>query len=101
MEPFERSLSKLSENQKIVEIGFMILKLWQLKNVQIHTMAYLEVVRSFCKVFGQVSNDRVKDASSHHTLIGYGFLLLEQILETHNVLQIRHKPGGGGIMVTS
>ena len=33
-EPFERYLSKLSENQKIVEIGSMILISWQLKNVQ-------------------------------------------------------------------
>ncbi len=31
MIPFERSLSKLSENQKIVEIGSMEFKLWQLK----------------------------------------------------------------------
>ncbi len=31
MTPFERSLSKLSENCKIVEIGCMELKLWQLK----------------------------------------------------------------------
>ncbi len=29
---FKRSLSKLSENQKIVEIGSMILKLWLLKD---------------------------------------------------------------------
>ncbi len=32
---FERSLSKLSENQKIVEIGSIILKLWLLKVVQL------------------------------------------------------------------
>ncbi len=31
MTPFERSLSKLSENQKIVEIGSTEFKLWQLK----------------------------------------------------------------------
>ncbi len=31
MTPFERSLSKLSENQKILEIGFTEFKLWQLK----------------------------------------------------------------------
>ncbi len=29
---FERSLSKLSENQKIVEIGSTVLKLWLLKD---------------------------------------------------------------------
>ncbi len=32
---FERSLSKLSENHKIVEIGSMIPKLWLLKDVQL------------------------------------------------------------------
>ncbi len=31
MVPFERSFSKLSENQKIVEIGSTEFKLWQLK----------------------------------------------------------------------
>ncbi len=31
MIPFERSLSKLSENQKIVEIGSTEFKIWQLK----------------------------------------------------------------------
>ncbi len=31
MTSFERSLSKLSENQKIIEIGFTEFKLWQLK----------------------------------------------------------------------
>ncbi len=32
MTPFERSLSKLSENQKIIEIGSTEFKLWQLKD---------------------------------------------------------------------
>ncbi len=32
MTPFERSPSKLSENQKIIEIGCTEFKLWQLKN---------------------------------------------------------------------
>ncbi len=36
MIPFERSLSKLSENQKIVEIGSTEFKLWQLKETQKH-----------------------------------------------------------------
>ncbi len=32
MTPFERSLSKLSENQKIIEIVSTEFKLWQLKD---------------------------------------------------------------------
>ena len=32
---FERSLSKLSENYKIIEIGSSELKLWLLKDVQL------------------------------------------------------------------
>ncbi len=36
MVPFERSLSKLSENQKIVEIGSTEFKLWQLKESPNH-----------------------------------------------------------------
>ncbi len=36
MIPFERSLSKLSENQKIVEIGSTELKLWLLKEFLSH-----------------------------------------------------------------
>ncbi len=31
MTPFERPLSKLSENKKIVKIGYTNFKLWQLK----------------------------------------------------------------------
>ncbi len=34
--PFERSLSKLSENHKIFDIGSMIPKLWLLKDVQLN-----------------------------------------------------------------
>ncbi len=33
---FERSLSLLSENHKIVEIESMVLKLWLLKDAQLH-----------------------------------------------------------------
>ncbi len=36
MVPFERSLSKLSENQKIVEIGHSEFMLWQLKESLSH-----------------------------------------------------------------
>ena len=36
MTPFERFLSKLSENQKIIEIGSMEFKLWQLKESPNH-----------------------------------------------------------------
>ncbi len=36
MIPFERSLSKLSENQKIVEIGSTEFKIWQLKETPNH-----------------------------------------------------------------
>ncbi len=38
MNPFERSLSKLSENHKIVEIGSTKLKLWQLKELRSHEL---------------------------------------------------------------
>ena len=36
MTPFERSLSKLSENQKIIEIEFTEFKLWQPKECPNH-----------------------------------------------------------------
>ncbi len=36
MTPFERSLSKLSENHKIVEIGSTEFNLWQLKEFPNH-----------------------------------------------------------------
>ncbi len=35
MTPFERSLSKLSENLNIFDIGSTTLKLWLLKDVQL------------------------------------------------------------------
>ncbi len=37
---FERSLSKISENQKIFDIGSTILKLWLLKDVQLRVHVY-------------------------------------------------------------
>ncbi len=40
---FERSLSKLSENHKIVEIGLIILKLWLFKVVLASPPAHLVV----------------------------------------------------------
>ncbi len=41
MMPFERSLSKLSENQKIVEIGSTDFKLWQLKeSIDLNQISY-------------------------------------------------------------
>ena len=36
MTPFERSLSKLSENHKNIDIGSTVLKLWLLEDVQLH-----------------------------------------------------------------
>ena len=41
MVPFERSLSKLSENQKIIESGSTEFKLWQLKEFPFYTCTYL------------------------------------------------------------
>ncbi len=37
---FERSLSKLSENHKKFEIGSTVLKLWLLKDVQLHVQKF-------------------------------------------------------------
>ena len=42
---FERSLSKLSGNHKNVDIGSTILKLWQPKDVQLHSIH--SMVRGF------------------------------------------------------
>ncbi len=42
MTPFERSLSKLSENHKIVEIECTELKLWQLKESPNHAALIIE-----------------------------------------------------------
>ena len=39
--PFERSLSKLSENLKKFDFGSTILKLWLLKDVQLHQLHVL------------------------------------------------------------
>ncbi len=38
--PFERSLSKLSENPKNVDIGSTVLKLWLLKGYDVHATTH-------------------------------------------------------------
>ncbi len=44
---FERSLSKLSENHKIFDIGSTVLKLWQLKDVQLQPLPTISVLASY------------------------------------------------------
>ncbi len=48
MTPFERSLSKLSENQKIVGIGSTEFKLWQLKESPRTIIIIAGTIRRFC-----------------------------------------------------
>ena len=43
---FERSRSKLSENHKIFDIGSTVLKLWQLKDVQLQSLPTIIILAS-------------------------------------------------------
>ncbi len=54
MTPFERFLSKLSENQKIIEIGSTEFKLWQLKESPNHWLNQCVLLTAFGIVLSSV-----------------------------------------------
>ncbi len=54
MVPFERTLSKFSESQKIIEIGSTEFKLWQLKDCTILRLRELNIIISTAINFSTV-----------------------------------------------